>query len=103
MPVLSTTATIVSPDGAYPIAIAIGTLDAANYDFSTVGGTLSVVEPRDHAQPDDPADATVGATASSSRPPAARARLCLLVRQPASRPHAQCERPAERDADDEFR
>ena len=42
MPILSTTATIASPDGQYPIAIAVGTLTAANYDFITVGGTLTV-------------------------------------------------------------
>ena len=41
-PDLSTTATIVSPPGQYPISIAVGTLDAANYDFTTVGGTLTV-------------------------------------------------------------
>ena len=41
-PSLSTTATIVSPNGQYPIAIAVGTLSAANYDFTTVGGTLTV-------------------------------------------------------------
>ena len=41
-PILSTTATIVSPNGQYPIAIAVGTLSAANYDFTTVDGTLTV-------------------------------------------------------------
>ena len=41
-PSLSTTATIVSPNGQYPIAIAVGTLSAANYDFITVGGTLTI-------------------------------------------------------------
>jgi len=43
-PILSTTATIVSPNGQYPIAIAVGTLSAANYDFITVGGTLTVAD-----------------------------------------------------------
>ena len=43
-PSLSTTATIVSPNGQYPITIAVGTLTAANYDFITVGGTLTVAD-----------------------------------------------------------
>ena len=41
-PVLSTTAIITSPPGQYPITVAVGTLSAANYDFTTVGGTLTV-------------------------------------------------------------
>ncbi len=41
-PVLSTTATINSPPGQYPISVAVGTLTAANYNFTTVGGTLRV-------------------------------------------------------------
>jgi autotransporter-associated beta strand protein len=41
-PSLSTTATILSLNGPYPITIAVGTLSAANYDFITVGGTLTV-------------------------------------------------------------
>ena len=41
-PSLSTTATINSASGQYPIAIAVGTLSASNYDFITVGGTLTV-------------------------------------------------------------
>ena len=43
-PILSTTATIISPNGQYPIAITVGTLSAANYDFITVGGTLTVTD-----------------------------------------------------------
>ena len=43
-PSLSTTATIVSPNGQYPIAITAGTLSAANYDFITVGGILTVAD-----------------------------------------------------------
>ena len=43
-PILSTTATIVSPSGQYPIAITAGTLSAANYDFITVGGILTVAD-----------------------------------------------------------
>ncbi len=42
MPTLSTTATITSPEGEYPIAVAVGSLSAANYDFTTVDGTLTV-------------------------------------------------------------
>ena len=41
-PDLSTTATIVSPPGQYPISVTDGTLSAANYDFTTVGGTMTV-------------------------------------------------------------
>ena len=41
-PILSTTATIASPNGEYPIDITAGTLSAANYDFITVGGTLTI-------------------------------------------------------------
>src|SRR5208337_1874 len=43
-PDLSTTATIASKDGQYPITVAVGTLDASNYDFTTVDGALIVVE-----------------------------------------------------------
>ena len=41
-PDLSTTATIVSPPGHYPIDVTTGTLAAANYVFTTVDGTLTV-------------------------------------------------------------
>ena len=41
-PILSTTAIIASPAGQYPIDITAGSLSAANYDFTTVGGTLTV-------------------------------------------------------------
>ena len=41
-PILSTTATIASPDGQYPIAITVGSLKALNYDFTEVGGMLTV-------------------------------------------------------------
>ena len=43
-PILSTTATIASPNGQYPITIAVGTLSATNYDFSTVDGTLTIAD-----------------------------------------------------------
>ena len=43
-PILSTTATIASFDGLYPITITVGTLNAANYVFTTVDGILTVTE-----------------------------------------------------------
>jgi hypothetical protein len=42
-PAYSTTATAASPVGLYPITIAQGSLTAANYTFTFVNGTLSVV------------------------------------------------------------
>jgi hypothetical protein len=42
-PSLTTTATTSSPAGLYPITAAVGTLSAANYTFTFVSGTLSVV------------------------------------------------------------
>jgi hypothetical protein len=41
-PLLSTTATSSSPAALYPIAIAKGTLSAANYSFAFVNGTMMV-------------------------------------------------------------
>ena len=41
-PILSTTATISSPNGLYPIAITDGSLSAVNYNFTAVDGTLTV-------------------------------------------------------------
>src|SRR5262249_10130845 len=41
-PVLSTTAAISSPNGSYSIDVAIGSLSALNYVFTTDGGTLTV-------------------------------------------------------------
>ena len=43
-PSLSTTATIDSPNGQYPITIAVGTLRAAEYVFTTVNGTLTIAD-----------------------------------------------------------
>ena len=43
-PALSTTATLSSGVGTYPITAALGTLSAVNYDFSLVTGTLQVNE-----------------------------------------------------------
>jgi sugar lactone lactonase YvrE len=42
-PALSTSATISSPVGSYPIAVAPGTLAAANYTFTFANGTLTVL------------------------------------------------------------
>jgi len=42
-PLLSTSATTNSPPGAYPVTASTGTLSAANYNFSFVDGTLTVV------------------------------------------------------------
>jgi len=42
-PALSTTATSSSPAGMYPIAVGVGTLTSANYAFTAVNGTMSVV------------------------------------------------------------
>jgi hypothetical protein len=41
-PSLTTTATITSPVGTYPIVAAQGTLAAANYNFAFVNGTLTI-------------------------------------------------------------
>ncbi len=41
-PLISTTAINSSPVGSYPIAVALGTLASANYDFTLVNGTLLV-------------------------------------------------------------
>jgi hypothetical protein len=41
-PVITTTATRTSPAGSYPTTASLGTLAAANYNFTLVGGTLQV-------------------------------------------------------------
>jgi hypothetical protein len=41
-PVITTTALRNSPMGSYPTQVALGTLSAANYNFTLVGGTLQV-------------------------------------------------------------
>jgi hypothetical protein len=43
-PLLTTTAVLSSPIGAYPITCAVGDLAAANYSFTPVNGTLTVAE-----------------------------------------------------------
>jgi len=45
LPVLKTTATASSPVGSYPIVITQGTLSAANYSFTFVNGSVTVVKP----------------------------------------------------------
>jgi hypothetical protein len=45
LPLLTTTATSSSPAGTYPITASVGTLTAANYSFTFVNGTLTVVPP----------------------------------------------------------
>jgi hypothetical protein len=42
-PGLTTTATLLSPVGAYPIVVAQGTMAAANYSFDFINGTLRIV------------------------------------------------------------
>lgn len=42
VPTLSTTATLTSPPGTYPISITLNTLLATNYNFILTGGTLTV-------------------------------------------------------------
>jgi hypothetical protein len=44
-PGLSTTATTLSPVGAYPILVTLGTLSAPNYTFTLMSGSLTVVPP----------------------------------------------------------
>jgi hypothetical protein len=41
-PSLSTSATTTSPTGSYPITVSIGTLQASNYTFNLVDGTLTI-------------------------------------------------------------
>ncbi len=42
-PALATTATVSSPVGSYPITCTVNTLAAANYSFTPVNGTLSIL------------------------------------------------------------
>jgi large repetitive protein len=41
-PVITTTATPTSPAATYPTTVSLGTLTAANYNFTLIGGTLQV-------------------------------------------------------------
>ena len=45
IPNITTTATVDSPAGTYPIIIALGTLNATNYSFTFVNATLTVNPP----------------------------------------------------------
>ena len=64
-PVLTTTATVGSSTGTYPITVVAGTLSAANYTFTFVDGTLTVT-------------ASIGNTYSTSfaSPPAPENPIC---------------------------
>jgi hypothetical protein len=44
LPSLTTTASVKSPVGTYPINVAIGTLAATNYSFMLVNGTLTITK-----------------------------------------------------------
>ena len=44
-PTLSTTATATSVAGTYPITVGVGTLSSANYSFTPVNGTLTILGP----------------------------------------------------------
>ncbi|HWB13392.1 MAG TPA: MBG domain-containing protein [Pirellulales bacterium] len=65
---LSTTATSTSGVGSYPITVGIGTLNAANYTFALVNGTLTVAAggntPILTLVHDSPASATEGSSAT---------------------------------------
>jgi hypothetical protein len=61
-PSLTTTATVSSPAGTYPITPSAGTLSAANYAFSFVNGTLTVLPA---PTPSLTASATLTGSASS--------------------------------------
>ena len=63
VPVLSTTATLTSPPGPYPIAIGISALTATNYGFAALPGTLTVIK----ATPGQ--NGTVAVTVASSLNP----------------------------------
>ncbi|HEY6007096.1 MAG TPA: MBG domain-containing protein, partial [Geobacteraceae bacterium] len=43
-PSLTTSATPASPAGTYPIVPSVGTLDAANYTFEFINGTLTIIK-----------------------------------------------------------
>jgi hypothetical protein len=43
-PVVTTTATTLSPVGTYPVVVTQGTLAAANYVFNFVNGTLTIIK-----------------------------------------------------------
>ena len=74
-PSLSTTALTNSNVGSYPITVAVGTLSAADYDFTFVNGTLSVTKADQTITFDALTNKTIGdapftvtATASSGLP-----------------------------------
>ena len=65
-PTLSTPATIDSPDGQHPIDVTVGTLGAADYDFTTVDGTSTVVNTSITLSPATLPAATVATPIASS-------------------------------------
>jgi LmbE family N-acetylglucosaminyl deacetylase len=67
-PLLTTMATLTSPVGTYPIAVAAGSLSAANYSFSFASGTLTVT----------PAS-TITSVASSANPSTYGASVILTA------------------------
>lgn len=80
-PVLSTTATVASGVGSYPISIAAGTLAAPNYNFAVLPGTLTVLLT---PPPASPPAASPTTTASSPTTAAPTTFLGLLVTPPAA-------------------
>ena len=87
-PVLSTTATIASGVGTYPITAAPGTLTAANYTFTFLSGTLSVVHPPSPITPNiawvTPAAIPYGTALSGTQLNAAADTLGSFVYSPAA-------------------
>ena len=59
-PLLTSTATVGSPVGSYPIVPSLGTLAAADYTFAFVDGTLSIGQVTPALSWDNPADITYG-------------------------------------------
>jgi hypothetical protein len=65
-PALSSTATITSPVGSYPITAAGGTLAAKNYSFVYVAGTLTVTQASGYTVSWKPATVVYGASTVGS-------------------------------------
>jgi hypothetical protein len=65
-PALSSTATITSPVGSYPITAAVGTLAAKNYSFVYVAGTLTVTQASGYTVSWKPATVVYGASTVGS-------------------------------------
>jgi arabinogalactan endo-1,4-beta-galactosidase len=65
-PAISTTATTASPVSSYPITIAAGTLQAPNYSFTFVNGSLTVSQASSTTTLSGPAQVTQGHTLTLS-------------------------------------